>query len=151
MTWQSYTMMGAETGDGPGLIPRLCENLFAQISGNTDDNWSAHVEVSYMEIYLERVRDLLNPASTKYLRVREHASTGPYVEDLTSLAVVSFDKIQALMDAGNKVSLVKSVAADLSDRPSIGTPATVTATFFLLSSNTISFFEKRCGRCVQPA
>ena len=36
-----------------------------------------------MEIYNERVRDLLRPASTKQLhnlRVREHPSEGPYVE-----------------------------------------------------------------------
>ena len=38
---------------------------------------------SYMEIYNERVRDLLRPASSKQLhnlRVREHPTEGPYVE-----------------------------------------------------------------------
>jgi hypothetical protein len=32
-------MMGAEDGSGPGLIPRLCEDLFARIQANTDPNW----------------------------------------------------------------------------------------------------------------
>jgi kinesin family protein 1 len=60
------------------------------------------VEVSYIEIYNERVRDLLNPR-TKHLKVREHPSLGPYVEDLSRLVVKSFDDIEHLMDEGNKV------------------------------------------------
>jgi kinesin family protein 1 len=60
-------------------------------------------KVSYMEIYCERVRDLLNP-NTKgnNLRVREHPLLGPYVEDLSKLAVTSFEDILDLMDEGNK-------------------------------------------------
>ena len=69
---------------------------------NTDPNHSATVEVSYLEIYNERVRDLLNPKTKGNLRVREHPVLGPYVEDLAKLAVTSFDQIESLMDAGNK-------------------------------------------------
>lgn len=58
--------------------------------------------MSYIEIYNERVRDLLNPR-TKHLKVREHPSLGPYVEDLSRLVVKSFDDIEHLMDEGNKV------------------------------------------------
>ena len=47
------------------------------------------VEVSYLEIYNERVWDLLNPGCTSSLKVREHPITGPYVEDLSKLAVRS--------------------------------------------------------------
>ena len=64
------------------------------------------VEVSYMEIYCERVRDLLNPKNNKNLRVREHPLLGPYVEDLSKLAVTSFNDIQDLMDEGNKARFV---------------------------------------------
>jgi kinesin family protein 1 len=60
------------------------------------------VEVSYLEIYNERVRDLLNPKLKGNLRVREHPVLGPYVEDLAKLAVTSFEQIEGLMDAGNK-------------------------------------------------
>jgi kinesin family member 1 len=60
------------------------------------------VEVSYLEIYNERVRDLLNPKTKGNLRVREHPVMGPYVEDLAKLAVTSFEQIEGLMDAGNK-------------------------------------------------
>lgn len=68
----------------------------------TDPNQSATVEVSYLEIYNERVRDLLNPKTKGNLRVREHPVMGPYVEDLAKLAVTSFEQIEGLMDAGNK-------------------------------------------------
>ena len=58
-----------------------------------------------MEIYLEKVKDLLNPnQGRKKLRVREHSITGPYVEDLTTHAVRSYQEIQDLMDEGNKVN-----------------------------------------------
>lgn len=59
-------------------------------------------QVSYMEIYCERVRDLLNPKNKGNLRVREHPLLGPYVEDLSKLAVTSYTDIADLMDAGNK-------------------------------------------------
>ncbi|MGH0183650.1 UNVERIFIED_CONTAM: hypothetical protein FKN15_012562 [Acipenser sinensis] len=59
-----------------------------------------------MEIYCERVRDLLNPKSRGNLRVREHPIMGPYVEDLSKLAVTSFRDIADLMDSGNKARTV---------------------------------------------
>ena len=55
-----------------------------------------------MEIYCERVRDLLNPKNKGNLRVREHPLMGPYVEDLSKLAVTSYNDISDLMDSGNK-------------------------------------------------
>lgn len=61
-----------------------------------------------MEIYCERVRDLLNPSNTGNLRVREHPMMGPYVEDLTKLAVQSYQDVSDLMDEGNKARLLIS-------------------------------------------
>ena len=108
-----------------GIIPRLCNDMFMRI-----DKWRQEqpdvkfsCEVSYMEIYCERVRDLLNPANTDNLRVREHPLLGPYVEDLTKLAVQSYQvrfcstlqtsqyssqDISDLMDEGNKARTVAS-------------------------------------------
>lgn len=59
-----------------------------------------------MEIYCERVRDLLNPKNKGNLRVREHPLMGPYVEDLSKMAVTSYNDIQDLMDSGNKARQV---------------------------------------------
>ena len=55
---------------------------------------------------LERVRDLLNPSTKAGLKVREHPSTGPYVEDLAKLVVGTFAEIENLMDEGNKARTV---------------------------------------------
>ncbi|XP_051717059.1 kinesin-like protein KIF1A isoform X6 [Ctenopharyngodon idella] len=103
---KSYTMMGKQEKDQEGIIPLLCEDLFTKISDNNDNNMSYSVEVSYMEIYCERVRDLLNPKNKGNLRVREHPLMGPYVEDLSKLAVTSYNDIQDLMDSGNKARTV---------------------------------------------
>ncbi|XP_035992558.1 kinesin-like protein KIF1B isoform X18 [Fundulus heteroclitus] len=104
---KSYTMMGKQEEGQEGIIPMLCEDLFEKINddGNKED-LSYSVEVSYMEIYCERVRDLLNPKNKGNLRVREHPLLGPYVEDLSKLAVTSYTDIADLMDAGNKARTV---------------------------------------------
>ncbi|XP_072540178.1 kinesin-like protein KIF1A isoform X3 [Salminus brasiliensis] len=104
---KSYTMMGKQEKDQQGIIPLLCEDLFTKINdSNNDNSMSYSVEVSYMEIYCERVRDLLNPKNKGNLRVREHPLLGPYVEDLSKLAVTSYNDIQDLMDSGNKARTV---------------------------------------------
>ncbi|XP_051000714.1 kinesin-like protein KIF16B isoform X8 [Acomys russatus] len=99
---KSYTMMG-NSGDS-GLIPRICEALFSRINETTRwDEASFRTEVSYLEIYNERVRDLLRRKSSKTfnLRVREHPKEGPYVEDLSKHLVQNYSDVEELMDAGN--------------------------------------------------
>uniref|UniRef100_A0A8C2WQ21 Kinesin family member 1B n=1 Tax=Cyclopterus lumpus TaxID=8103 RepID=A0A8C2WQ21_CYCLU len=104
---KSYTMMGRQEEGQEGIIPMLCEDLFEKINEHTNkEQLSYSVEVSYMEIYCERVRDLLNPKNKGNLRVREHPLLGPYVEDLSKLAVTSYTDIADLMDAGNKARTV---------------------------------------------
>ncbi|XP_034064963.1 kinesin-like protein KIF1B isoform X14 [Gymnodraco acuticeps] len=104
---KSYTMMGRQDEGQEGIIPMLCEDLFFKINDEDNKEELAYsVEVSYMEIYCERVRDLLNPKNKGNLRVREHPLLGPYVEDLSKLAVTSYTDIADLMDAGNKARTV---------------------------------------------
>nr|XP_046155848.1 kinesin-like protein KIF1A isoform X13 [Oncorhynchus gorbuscha] len=105
---KSYTMMGKpDLKNQEGIIPLMCEDLFTKFNDcNNDSTKSYSVEVSYMEIYCERVRDLLNPKNKGNLRVREHPLMGPYVEDLSKLAVTSYNDIQDLMDSGNKARTV---------------------------------------------
>ncbi|XP_056279513.1 kinesin-like protein KIF1B isoform X5 [Pseudoliparis swirei] len=104
---KSYTMMGRQEEGQEGIIPMLCEDLFEKINEDKNkEQLSYSVEVSYMEIYCERVRDLLNPKNKANLRVREHPLLGPYVEDLSKLAVTSYTDIADLMDAGNKARTV---------------------------------------------
>uniref|UniRef100_A0A673MXY7 Kinesin-like protein KIF13B n=1 Tax=Sinocyclocheilus rhinocerous TaxID=307959 RepID=A0A673MXY7_9TELE len=98
---KSYTMMGSV--DQPGLIPRLCSSLFERTVQHQREEECFTVEVSYMEIYNEKVRDLLDPkGSRQALRVREHKVLGPYVDGLSRLAVESYKDIESLMSEGNK-------------------------------------------------
>ncbi|KIJ19791.1 hypothetical protein PAXINDRAFT_166017 [Paxillus involutus ATCC 200175] len=103
---KSYSMMGY--GPDKGIIPLTCLELFVRVEHKKaqDPNINFTVEVSYIEIYNEKVRDLLNPKNTGNLRVREHPSLGPYVEDLSKLVVSSYDEMMTLMDEGNKARTV---------------------------------------------
>ncbi|XP_050580485.1 kinesin-like protein unc-104 isoform X14 [Bombus affinis] len=103
---KSYTMMGKQEEGQEGIIPQICKDLFRKISRNSNECLKYSVEVSYMEIYCERVRDLLNPKNKGNLRVREHPLLGPYVEDLSKLAVMSYQDIHDLIDEGNKARTV---------------------------------------------
>ncbi|ELT98872.1 hypothetical protein CAPTEDRAFT_195907 [Capitella teleta] len=96
---KTYTMMG-RPGDS-GLIPRICEELFSRMK---DETMVYRTEVSYLEIYNEKVRDLVKISNSKEshgLRVREHPKEGPYVQDLSKHIVSNFDDISSLMEKGN--------------------------------------------------
>ncbi|XP_069117380.1 kinesin-like protein KIF16B isoform X2 [Argopecten irradians] len=112
---KSYSMMGSH--DDPGLIPRICQELFSRI---TDGDTSFKAEVSYLEIYNEKVRDLLKHSSASKpmhsLRVREHPKLGPYVQDLSKHTVCDYDDIKALMDRGN--SIRTTAATNMNDTSS---------------------------------
>uniref|UniRef100_A0A2C9JEX7 Kinesin motor domain-containing protein n=1 Tax=Biomphalaria glabrata TaxID=6526 RepID=A0A2C9JEX7_BIOGL len=99
---KTHTMMGSE--DDPGLIPRYCNALFSRLSDNTA---SYQIHVSYLEIYNEKVRDLLKNVNSNYtksthnLRVREHPRDGPYVQDLSKHSVITYEALASLMKKGN--------------------------------------------------
>ncbi|KIR42439.1 kinesin [Cryptococcus deuterogattii 99/473] len=99
-----------EDGAEKGIIPLTTSELFRRIEARmgSDLNLSYTVEVSYIEIYNEKVRDLLNPKNKGNLRVREHPSLGPYVEDLSRLVVENYTQMMTLMDEGNKARTVAS-------------------------------------------
>ncbi|XP_034243947.1 kinesin-like protein unc-104 isoform X6 [Thrips palmi] len=103
---KSFTMMGKQEEGQEGIIPQICSDLFNRITDTTSELLHYSVEVSYMEIYCERVRDLLNPKNKGNLRVREHPLLGPYVEDLSKLAVTNYQDIHDLIDEGNKARTV---------------------------------------------
>ncbi|XP_045187061.2 kinesin-like protein KIF16B isoform X2 [Mercenaria mercenaria] len=104
---KTYTMMGPH--DDVGLIPRICQELFHRM---TDETTSYRTEVSYLEIYNEKVRDLLKVTNAHNvvhnLRVREHPKEGPYVQGLSKYIVHSFGEIESLMQKGNSVRTTAS-------------------------------------------
>ncbi|XP_023721823.1 kinesin-like protein Klp98A isoform X2 [Cryptotermes secundus] len=97
---KTFTMMG--TPECQGLIPRICKTLFSRMAAGKEEGASYRTEVSYLEIYNERVKDLLQPSATNHsLRVREHPRRGPYVQGLSRHLVTDYSDIQELMVRGN--------------------------------------------------
>ncbi|XP_004756296.1 kinesin-like protein KIF14 [Mustela putorius furo] len=102
---KSYTMMGLS--EEPGIIPRFCEDLFAQVAKKQTQEVSYHLEMSFFEVYNEKIHDLLvckgeNGQRKQPLRVREHPVSGPYVEALSMNVVSSYSDIQSWLELGNK-------------------------------------------------
>ncbi|XP_042557222.1 kinesin-like protein KIF14 [Dipodomys spectabilis] len=102
---KSYTMMGFS--EELGIIPRFCEDLFAQVAKKQTQEISYHLEMSFFEVYNEKIHDLLvckgdNGQRKQPLRVREHPVSGPYVEGLTMNVVSSYSDIQSWLELGNK-------------------------------------------------
>ncbi|XP_038150173.1 stAR-related lipid transfer protein 9-like [Cyprinodon tularosa] len=98
---KTYTMMG--TAESTGLTPRICQCLFCPQVLFSDGQNSSRVEISFLEIYNERVRDLLRGGEQKRrtsLRVREHPDKGPYVEDLSQHLVTDCKQALDLLDEG---------------------------------------------------
>jgi len=106
---KTYSMgsAGAPSCDNPhsavideqaGIIPRACHDLFRQIEEKCDGN--AEVELSYLEIYNEQLRDLLSSNNDKNdnLRIRETFQGEVYVEGLTARSVTSPLEVGALME-----------------------------------------------------
>lgn len=109
---KSYSMMGQniseivdiDSEDHSGITPRFCRELFSRIS-NLGPNTSVSVEVSYFEIYNEKIHDLLCTSNTHNrmpLKVREHPEWGPYVVDLSVHPVKSYKELREWLLLGNK-------------------------------------------------
>lgn len=104
---KSYTMMGSsiDDEDNRGVIPRIVEQIFASIM-SSPPTIEYTVRVSYMEIYMERIRDLLNPQHDN-LPVHEERSRGVYVKGLLEIYVSSIQEVYEVMrrgDAARKVA-----------------------------------------------
>ncbi|XP_049826777.1 kinesin-like protein Klp98A isoform X3 [Aethina tumida] len=97
---KTFTMMGSP--ENQGLIPRICKSLFDKMSENSKMGTTHRVQVSYLEIYQERVADLLGGRrDNNSLKVREHPKKGPYVQGLTTCLVTNYNHIQDCMNRGN--------------------------------------------------
>ncbi|NWI35872.1 KIF14 protein, partial [Picathartes gymnocephalus] len=104
---KSYTMMGFD--EDRGIIPRLCEDLFNQIAQMDKEQVLYHLEMSFFEVYNEKIHDLLvfkaeNGQKKQQLRVREHPVLGPYVEGLRwgLVSCPDFRFLQSWLELGNK-------------------------------------------------
>lgn len=104
---KSYSLMGTESAqlsatpfdEGVGVIPRFCQEIFTRAHENSQIETT--VEISYFEIYNEKIHDLLastnNGSKKAPLKVREHPVFGPYVVDLNQHCVQNYKDLQVLL------------------------------------------------------
>jgi kinesin family protein 5 len=97
---KTHTMQGPDIHDVElrGIIPRINAAVFAAILA-ADANTEFLVKVSYFEIYMEKIRDLLDPGKVD-LQIRQHPTKGIYVEGITEVYVGGEDEVMAVMDEG---------------------------------------------------
>ncbi|TNJ27479.1 Kinesin-3 [Giardia muris] len=110
---KSYTMMGQPNNTTEsGIIPRVCHELFKRMEAYSDSATNAtefQVSLSYLEIYNEKLKDLLASRSKqKELKIRQDPKTGIFVQDLSHHAVRSAFEIQRLIEIGDKNRTVAS-------------------------------------------
>ncbi|XP_054623788.1 kinesin-like protein KIF22 [Dunckerocampus dactyliophorus] len=85
---KTHTMMG--TSEHPGMIPRAVGEVFHLVNGqNENEGWDYAVGMSYLEIYNEKVLDLLSPSSQD-LPIREDKDKNILIPGLTHTTISSF-------------------------------------------------------------
>lgn len=96
---KTHTMEGA-LGDSihQGIIPRIINDIFNHIY-SMDENIEFHIKVSYFEIYLDKIRDLLDVTKTN-LSVHEDKNRVPYVKGATERFVTSPEEVMEVIDEG---------------------------------------------------
>ncbi len=98
---KSYSMVGY--GANKGIVPISCDEIFKRINQNQEKDKIYEVQVSMLEIYNEKVQDLLIPPNKRPsggLRIRESKVMGIFVEELTKYPVTSYEEINKKMDEG---------------------------------------------------
>lgn len=97
---KTYTMQGnIEDNEYQGIIPRMIKQVFTHIYETTDDHIEYTVKVSIIEIYMEKIKDLLEPTKNN-LKVREDKIKGLYIEDLSERYVINDKEVLELIEIG---------------------------------------------------
>jgi kinesin family protein 5 len=114
-TGKTYNMLGYS--EDKGIIPRCCNHIFEHID-NDSSTTEYQIKCSYLEIYKEIVKDLLNPTppSSKPgvndpgLKVRETPARGVWVDGLTEHFISSPDEVLQLINLGQTCRATSSTA-----------------------------------------
>ncbi|KAL6094598.1 kif19 [Pungitius sinensis] len=105
---KTYTMLG--TDKEPGIYVRTLNDLFRAIEETSDDMMYS-VSMSYLEIYNEVIRDLLNPSSG-FLDLREDSKGVIQVAGITEVSTINAQEIMELLMKGNKQRTQEPTAAN---------------------------------------
>ncbi|RXN29091.1 kinesin heavy chain-like protein [Labeo rohita] len=96
---KTHTMEGQlHNSQLKGIIPRIAQDIFDHIY-SMDENLEFHIKVSYFEIYLDKIRDLLDVSKTN-LAVHEDKNRVPFVKGCTERFVSSPEDVMDVIDEG---------------------------------------------------
>eukprot|EP00903_Cladosiphon_okamuranus_P012223 g11463.t1 len=95
---KTFTMQGGGSESTPGIVQIATQDLFRLIQEKTDRMFL--MRVSYLEIYQEEIRDLLNPENTN-MQVREDPRKGVYI-DAHEETVGDFETVLKILKMGDK-------------------------------------------------
>lgn len=104
---KSFTMVGH--GAEKGIVPRICHGVFERVAALRAEGTECSVQMSMLEIYSERVSDLLDLSPGRAsLKTRTHPSGGAYVEGLQNFAVGTAREAAKILEIGNKARTIAS-------------------------------------------
>lgn len=112
---KSYSMIGYDRNRG--IVPIITEELFKKVREESSENVMFEVNVSMLEIYNEKVQDLLIHTSERVqggLKIRESKMLGVYVEKLKKFPVDSYEAIERKMNMGNTNKTIASTQMNAS-------------------------------------
>jgi len=98
---KTHTMLGPNVMDEAerGMIPRMVSHIFEEIA-NAPQEMEFQVTVSMVEIYMEKVHDLINP-SAQNLKIREEKGKGVFIENVTEIYVTEEGEVYQIMLQGS--------------------------------------------------
>merc|ERR1719399_1155283 len=88
-----------------GIVPRTAEQVFETISNSADDSTEFTLRCSFLEVYREQMRDLLDP-DNQGLKVKELPQRGLYVHGLTREYVTCAGEVMEVLRTGNRARAV---------------------------------------------
>ncbi|CAI2382742.1 unnamed protein product [Moneuplotes crassus] len=105
---KTHTMQGPDIEDleQQGIVPRMVRTIFNRIN-SLDDNVEYTIKVSMAEIYMEKIKDLLDPTKVN-LKIKKDKDRGIYVQDLTEQYIASETDVYDIMKVGNDNRTVAS-------------------------------------------
>ncbi|ODQ65657.1 kinesin-domain-containing protein, partial [Nadsonia fulvescens var. elongata DSM 6958] len=110
---KTYTMMGPASPEISHATNSNVETIF-KIIDNSPKDIQYKVQISYMEIYQEKVRDFVSPpASTYNLPIHESSTKGVYVKDLTEMEASSLEDVLSIMETGARLRSTGSTLMNL--------------------------------------
>ena len=137
---KTHTMEGVlNDTDLCGVIPRIVEDIFTHIQMMDPSEGSVEnifIKVSYFEIYMERIRDLLNTSKTN-LPIHEDKNRSPYVKDLTERYVATPQEVFDVIEEGKANRHVSATSKYFVLQWLLG----VTQNNKFLTANLISYLE----------